>query len=275
MAGVRKRCSAKDSVNVCCPPVYNCKKTHARMQEPWICIAQDFELLGEWLAWSVCSLFTSDLHWWIICELIQISANGSGSLFSHHLLVASITCCIFRYHLLFHVCSGEKDGGWKDVPWLHQNGSVLSQHQQPLSWPDSPVVVTCSLHVTSGEWVVISIRRLIKQRHHLHKEVLGSSPWEVVLKNTLKSYLQELPKRSSSSLGAANSLEDHWLSTLFPEIYDFVCNTIKWKLNVSCVHFWLWESLHTVTCLPEHKSRCRVSVSMIIFWHICLSTAWQ
>lgn len=245
------------------------------MQEPWICIAQDFQLPGEWLAWSARSLFTSDLHWWIICELIQISANGSGPLFSHHLLVASIARRIFRYHLLFHVCSGEKGGGWKGVPWSHQNGSVLSQHQQPPSWPDSPVVVTRSLRVTLGERLVISIRRLIKQRHHLPEECLGSSPWEVFFKNTLKSYLQELLKRSSPSLGTANSLEGHWLSALFPEIYYFVCNAIKWKLNVSCVHFWLWESLYTVTCSPEHKSRCRVSVLMIIFWHIRLSTAWQ
>jgi len=85
-----------------------------------------------------------------------------------------------------------------------------------------------SLHVTLGEWVAISIRRLINQRNHLPKEVLGFPPLEVYFKNTLSSYFQELLKHSSFSLGAADSLEDHCpqpCSLII--VYDFVCNTIE------------------------------------------------
>lgn len=176
-------------------------------------VARDFQLLREWLAWSACYVFTPDLHWWIIRKLIQISANGSGPLFSHHLLVVSIACHIFRYHLLLHVCSGEKGCRWKAVPWSH---SVREATRQIGSEPApaaselarQPCVVALSLHVMLQEWVAISIRRLIKQRNHLPKEVLGSPPLEVFFKSTVSSCFQELLKWSSSSLGAADSLED-------------------------------------------------------------------
>lgn len=191
-------------------------------------VAQDFQLLGGWLAWSACYVFTPDLHWWIICELIQISANGSGPLFSHHLLVVSIACHIFRYHLLLHVCSGEKGCRWKAVPWSHSARAAtrwISLEPEPAAskLARQPCVVARSLDVTLWEWVAISIKRLIKQRNHLPKKVLGSSPREVCFKITLSSYLQELLKWSSSSLGAAESLEDCWPSTLFPEIFLWFC----------------------------------------------------
>lgn len=186
-------------------------------------VTQGFQLLGEWLAWSACYVFTPDLSWWIIRELIQISANGSGPLFSHHLLVVSIACHIFRYHLLLHVCGGEKGCGWKAVPWSHSARTVtrrIGSEPAPAAseLARQSCVVARSLHGTLGEWVAISIRRLIEQRNHLPKEILGSPPLEVFFKNTLNSYFQEPLKRSSACLGAADSLEDHWPSTLFPEI---------------------------------------------------------
>lgn len=111
----------------------------------------------------------------------------SGPLFSHHLLVVSVACRIFRYHLLLHVCSGEKGCGWKAVPWSCSAGAAV----RPIGLEPAPAAselvreccaVARSLHVSLGQWVAISISRPIKQRNHLPKEVLGSPHWRCHLK---------------------------------------------------------------------------------------------
>lgn len=84
-------------------------KRHRRggCQSPEL-LSQHIQLPGEGLACSVCCGFTPDLWRWFILELIQISANGSGPSFCHHLLVVPAAPRVFRCHLLLHVCSGEK-----------------------------------------------------------------------------------------------------------------------------------------------------------------------